>query len=409
MAQKEQRKRSSAWGTIRALPSGRFQARYIGADGKQYSAKTAQGVSLTFGTRTDARAWLNKKQREIADGSWETPEESVKRRVREAEQAKAHRFATYAESWISERRNKRGEPLSVKTAYDYRLQVKNGLACFADDSITEITAARVRAWHAERSAKAATAAGNEARLLRAIMNTAIIDEIITKNPVDSALAMSKTGIKHRPPTMAELATMLEAIEPRFKLAILLGAYGGLRLSEWRALRRCDLRKEGERYVVHVHRQAQHVSSQGWVVGKLKGKDDDVEREVSLPIAATPDVEEHLRAHVGRARTALLFAPGEGSEFLHNAQWNSRWNQAREAAGLRVRTEDGWESISREHDLRAFAGTMHAQTGATLRETMAFLGHSTTVAAMTYQKTTGRDAELADRMPFPASSSGTKGS
>jgi len=56
-------------------------------------------------------------------------------------------------------------------------------------------------------------------------------------------------------------------------------------------------------------------------------------------------------------------------------------------------------ISREgvrvHDLRHFAGTMTAQVGGTVRETMNRLGHSTVSASMTYQAAVDqRDHEIA---------------
>ena len=47
-----------------------------------------------------------------------------------------------------------------------------------------------------------------------------------------------------------------------------------------------------------------------------------------------------------------------------------------------------------HALRHYAGTRYAQTGATIRETMARLGHSSTKAAMRYQHAGSRDDELA---------------
>ena len=49
-----------------------------------------------------------------------------------------------------------------------------------------------------------------------------------------------------------------------------------------------------------------------------------------------------------------------------------------------------------HDLRHTGGTLAAQTGATLRELMARLGHSTPRAALIYQHATGeRDKRIAD--------------
>ena len=47
---KPQRRRE--FGTVRKLPSGRWQARYIGPDGQRYTAPE------TFETRSDAQDWL---------------------------------------------------------------------------------------------------------------------------------------------------------------------------------------------------------------------------------------------------------------------------------------------------------------------------------------------------------------
>jgi len=54
-----------------------------------------------------------------------------------------------------------------------------------------------------------------------------------------------------------------------------------------------------------------------------------------------------------------------------------------------------------HDLRHTGGTLSAQTGATLREIMSRLGHSTTRAAMIYQHATGeRDKKIAEALDWP---------
>jgi integrase len=50
-----------------------------------------------------------------------------------------------------------------------------------------------------------------------------------------------------------------------------------------------------------------------------------------------------------------------------------------------------------HALRHYAGTRYAQAGATVRETMARLGHSSERAAMRYQHAGNRDDELAMRV------------
>ena len=407
------------WGAIRKLPSGRYQASYV-VDGIRYSApstfsddaKAPGGLKPKTG-RDKAEAWLRGIRSDVERGAWVSPDVEAAAAVEEAKKAKAERFGTYAATWLEQRVSSKGEPLRPKTRAEYQRQLERGLACFADDRIAAITPARVRAWHAERrEASGATSAGAEARLLRAILNTAAVDGIISTNPVPAPLTRTKTGLTHRPPTMEELTVILDRIGAFYRLAVLLAAYGGLRSGEWRALRRRDLEVVDGRVFVRVERSAQYLPGKGWIVGPPKSAEGV--RTVPMPTGLTGDVERHLVDYVGAFPDALIFPPTNGDGFVHDRQFNAAWNPARDAAGLRVATRwddkgrpTGWDSVVREHDLRAFAGTLHAQSGATLRETMSFLGHSTTVAAMAYQATTGREADLADRMPLPSSAAQPK--
>lgn len=396
---------SKQWGSIRRLPSGRFQASYM-VNGVRYTAPStfSDDARKPYGTKPrtaeqKAQAWLNGIRSDIERGTWVSPKILEERAVEEEKKAQAERFGVYAAAWVAQRKSGKGDPLRPKTRAEYERQLARGLSTFTDDRLTAITPARVRAWHDERTKHGPTQAGAEARLLRAILNTALVDGIIPTNPVPANLTRTSTGLKHRPPTMDELAVLLEGVGDFYRLGVLLGAYGGLRLSEWRALRRKDVTVTEGRTLLNVERQALYVAGGvGWIVGPPKS--DEGERVVPLPAGLTEAVQGHLSAFVGPFPDDLLF-PSPGSEFVHDAQFNRHWNKARDAAGVRLRTPEGkFVSVVREHDLRAFAATMHAQSGATLRETMKLLGHSTTVAAMAYQATTGREAELADRMPLP---------
>jgi hypothetical protein len=71
-------------GSLRRLPSKRWQARYNGPDGKPYSARTEDDRPLTFLTKGDARAWLNRTHAAISRGEWEPPAAAARRR-REAQ------------------------------------------------------------------------------------------------------------------------------------------------------------------------------------------------------------------------------------------------------------------------------------------------------------------------------------
>lgn len=386
---RERKPTRAKWGKVRRLPSGRLQASYVGPDGVRYTAPT------TYTTQTDADGWLSAQRADIERGRWKSP------RVLTAET-----FGTYAAAWLDHRTTRNGDPLRPKTRAEYDRILSVGLADFAADRLSAITPARVRAWHAGRMKDAgATMAGNEARLLRAILATAEDDDIIDRNPVPAQLARSSAGKAHRMPTLAELGVMLDTIDTRYRLAVLLAAYGGLRLGEWRALRRQDVTVSEGSAVVRVERQAL------WVAGKWEAtppKTSEGIRTVVLPRALAADIEQHLAEHVGPFPGDLLFPPPSGGDgFLHDRTWNRAWNRARDAAGVRTPITDkagkviGHTALVREHDLRHFAGTHHAQGGATMKQTMAFLGHSTPSAAMRYQHALDERAqELADAMPLP---------
>ncbi|MCT2041924.1 tyrosine-type recombinase/integrase [Pseudoclavibacter alba] len=363
-------KNRESWGSIRERGK-RLYASYVGPDGERYQAPTS------YTTKGDARAWLTEQRSLIEKGKWKSPKA-----------ASAEQFGVYASAWLDQRTTSKGKPLAARTRAEYRRQLDNGLADFKDMPVTGFTPAVVRAWHSKRIKKGATQAAREAALLRAILSTAVEDGILEKNPVKGHMTKASTGITHRPPTTEELAHLVQLMPDEWRAAVLLAAFGGLRLSEWRALRRSDLTLTDGRYTVDVTRQAVRVPGEGWHVGPPKSEEGV--RMVTLPSHVTPALTEHLARHVGQLPACLLFEPKGHGDFIDDQRFNKPWTEARRQVGV--------EGVVREHDLRAFAGTTFAQSGATMRETMAFLGHSTTTAAMAYQATTGREAELAERMP-----------
>lgn len=377
------KKSRESWGAIRTLPSGRHQASYLHL-GNRFTAPT------TFDAVQDARAWLAGVRVDIQRNTWQDPRSKC-----------AETFGAYAEAWLEQRLSSKGEPLRPRTRAEYRRQLEGGLRQFATSRLEEISPSRVRAWHSTRMRESgATSAARETALLRAVLATAVIDGQLARNPVDSKLSRSSSRVSHRPPSLEELAILVEEVgasAPQLKLAVLLAAYGGLRISEWRALRRRDLQVDGDRATVFVTRQAQHITGEGWVVGPPKSAEGV--RVVPLPSSLTGEVDRHLSEHVGAFPESLIFKPAGRSSFLHDSQFNVHWNRAREIAGVRVKEEDGWVSVVREHDLRHFHLSYYAASGATLAELKARAGHSTAQAAMVYQHAVvDRGAELADAMP-----------
>ena len=360
------------WGTIRKLPSGKFQARYVGPDGQRYGAR------VTFTTRTDAAAWLAAEQTKVSAGTWEADRHP--RRV-------ASTVAEYARQWIETRTTGSGEPLRPKTRHQYeqlhaRHIVDDPIGVMAIDAVT---AADVRDWWARLPSDRQTWRAHAYRLLRAVFNSAVDDELVSASPcrIRSGGA-SKREREVRPASLEELQAITESMPERYRAAVLLAAWCALRFGELTELRRSDVDLKAG--VVHVRRAVVRVEGES-IVGPPKSAAGV--RAVAIPPHVLPVVQEHLRG-VAAGRTALLF-PSERDPQAHLALSTlaRHFEKAREAAS---RPDLRW------HDLRHTGAVLAAQAGATLAELQGRLGHSSVAAALVYQHAAdGRDAEIARRM------------
>jgi integrase len=147
------------------------------------------------------------------------------------------------------------------------------------------------------------------------------------------------------------------------------------------LRRADI--DLDTGVLHIRRAVVRINRQE-VVGRPKSEAGL--RSVAISPHIQPALEEHLAHHVARSKNALLFVTTSGQYWTHGNFYKAAWIPARSAAG---------RPDLRFHDLRHTSAVLAAQTGATLAELMARLGHSTPVAALRYQHAAqGRDAQIA---------------
>lgn len=110
--------------------------------------------------------------------------------------------------------------------------------------------------------------------------------------------------------------------------------------------------------------------------------------VAVPAELVELLEVHLAEYVGADADALVFTSPEGHP-LRRTKFRARWADACTAAkvvGLHF------------HDLRGSGATWAATSGATVRELMARLGHSTPSMALRYQHATlERDQAIAERL------------
>ena len=354
---------SRRFGSIRRLPSGRYQARYVGPDRQTHTAP------VTFTSKGDAETFLATVRADIARSTWQPP-------TRQPDSVAT--FHEYADEWLADR----SRELKPRTTALYRgLLGRHLYPSLGGMQLDQISPPAVRAWHA-RLDTGPTRRAHAYSLLRTILNTAVADDVIPANPCRLRGASQSRRVKDiRPATLNELAKLGEAMPERLRLIVLLAAWCGLRFGELVELRRKDVdTKEG---ALRVRRAVT------WVDGKPvigTPKSDAGVRVVAIPPHLVPAVAEHLLQHAGKGRDGLLFTAVDGVSLLTHDMLKRPFDRARQSAD---------RPDLRFHDLRHTGAVLAAQTGATLAELMARLGHSTPGAALRYQHVAaGRDVQIA---------------
>jgi integrase len=341
--------RRRRFGAIRRLPSGRYQARYPGPDGVMRPAP------VTFETTADADDWLAERQTEIRRGDWRDPE------------AGAVSFRAYAAKWVDERE------LAPLTRDLYRYLLDKHLFAFAELDLDEITAPRVREWRADRlrTTNAKTMTAKAYRLLKAIMETAVDDELITRNPCRIKGAGKERAAERRIATVAQVDALAEAVGMRWRLMVYLGAYGPLRPEELAGLRRRDVDLDNLRVRVRLA-EPERMNGRR-VQGDTKSEAGT--RTVILPAFLRRELRWHLESYAEPGPDGLIFVGEKGAPFRRST-FGRRWRRAREVVGM----PEGF----RFYDLRHTGHTLSTRSGATLKDTMVRAGQSSEKAALIYQ-------------------------
>lgn len=349
------------FGSLRRLPSGRWQARLE-------DPATGRSVSLgSFTTKADADRTLALTLADRTRGAWVDPRQG------------RLTLGEYAPRWIESR--PRSLRPRTREAYDDLLRL-HVLPAFERMELGRITTASVRTWHATllRSGHQVTAA-KAYRLLRAILATAVEDELIARNPC----IIKGAGVERSPErpvaTIAQVYELASAVDERFRALVLMATLTGLRQGELFALRRRHL--DLMHATVAVVDQVQTMRDGSRLVGPPKSEAG--RRTVCLPPVLVGELESHLASFVGSDPDNLVFVGAKGAP-LRRGLWNGKWRSATRKVGV---------PELHFHDLRHTGNTLVAATGASTRELMARMGHASPRAALIYQHATReRDEAIA---------------
>ncbi|MFD8734776.1 tyrosine-type recombinase/integrase [Streptomyces sp. NPDC059618] len=177
--------------------------------------------------------------------------------------------------------------------------------------------------------------------------------------------------------------MAGAIAPRYRLLVLLAAFTTLRFGELAAPRRKDIDLAGRLVVV---RRSQAEFQDGRLCDKAPKSAAGV-RSVSFPAELVDEISHHLKHYAAEGQEGHLFVGPQGGQ-LRRSNFRDDWIKARKAV-----------SVSAElhfHDLRHTGNTLASTAGASTRELMTGMGHSSSRAALIYQHmTSDRDRAIAD--------------
>ncbi|MFI6502028.1 tyrosine-type recombinase/integrase [Nonomuraea typhae] len=352
------------FGRVRALPSGRYQARYAGPDGVDHPAPN------TFATKKEAEIWLSRKEIEILEGDWINPDSGKVI------------FSAFGTDWIKERPGLRPKTTQL---YEGLLRL-HLIPTFGPRAVSEIKTSHIRKWRQtllEAGVGPVTVA-KAYRLLRAIFNTAVSDGLIKSNPCKIKGADKEESPERPVLTIQQVFTLAAAIDPRFRMLVLLATFASLRWGELAALKRRNIDLEAG--TVRVVATTTELKDGSITLGPPKSAAG--KRLITIPAVLLPDLKEHLEKYAEPGEDGHVFIGPKGAK-LRRATFTRPWSAALKKAEL---------SGFHFHDLRHTGNDLAARSGASLRDLMSRMGHSTTRAALIYQHTAlERDRTIADAL------------
>ncbi len=366
MARRKKKSVRRRFGKVRVLPSGRYQASYLGADGLRRTAPR------TFEAEDQADDWLIQRQAELLRGERNDPNRGK------------IALSVYGREWIEDRHE-----LRPRTTELYQFL----FARYIEDQLghlflSDLDPGRVRQWRSQlvKAGVSVTMAAKAYRLLRAILMTATDDELIARNPCRIKAGGNEPRNERPVLTVAQVFQLADLVPDRFRTMILVTTFASLRFGEVTALRRRDV--DADAGMVSVRQAYTEVKGKGLVLGPPKSRAGH--RTVALPAMVIPHVVAHLAEYVDHDPDALVFTGPKGAPVRRgNFHSLTGWVKARAEVGV---------PDLHFHDLRHTGNTLAAGAGASTKDLMARMGHDSVEAALIYQHaTSAADKAVADKL------------
>lgn len=222
------------------------------------------------------------------------------------------------------------------------------------------------------------------RVLRAMLNTAVDDGMIKRNPCRIPGAGDDKSAERPVLSIDEVLRVVDAMPPRLRMMVLLATFTSLRFGELAALNRRNVDVSAG-VVTVVENQAQLSN------GELYLKDPKSaagRRAIPVPDDLLDELKQHLADYAETGEGGRVFIGPKGG-MLRRQNFRKIWIAA--LAKSKVRPVHF-------HDLRHTGNQFAADDGASLRELMERMGHASPRAAMIYLHVSkGRSRHIADKL------------
>lgn len=204
-------------GETRTVTVDYYRARYRDHTGREHARH--------FTRKTDAQRWIDEETAALTAGTWTSPKD---RRVTVGE---------WCDRWLGGYARRRDS-----TVRQARTHIKLIVEEFGSVPLVSVRPSAIRTWIAQlqREGYADSYVYAVHSRLSQVMADAVLDGLVPSNPCSKRTA--PRGSEQRPyvATTEQVRGLVDAVAPRYRVAVLLGAFAGLRTAEVCGLRPTDV-------------------------------------------------------------------------------------------------------------------------------------------------------------------------
>lgn len=211
------RGRSASDGRIHRPPPDRNKP-YLA----RFAPKGGRVVSKSFTSKRRAEQWLKTQDVDRSRGEWFAP------------RAGQTLFSTQAATWMASRRGNRRTTAARDESYMRSLILPHPGAL----PLAGVTVETIETWISSlvESGKAPATVRKAYQLVSGVLACAVRARRISRNPADGVSPPPLERAEQRFLSIDEIHVLADAVDPRYRLLVLLGGYAGLQLGELAALK-----------------------------------------------------------------------------------------------------------------------------------------------------------------------------